>query len=79
MMAKEPTYDELVDFARWAQGLQAEKAAIMLREGIVIGNLNNPIEKLAFTLYTDLCEIHSRVSNLFDEDWLERDRADRIR
>ena len=45
-MAKEPTYDELVDFARWAQGLQAEKAAIMLREGIVIGNLNNPIEKL---------------------------------
>jgi hypothetical protein len=63
----EPTYKELVRFARWAQSLQPNALRIMQENGLVIDNLDDPMQKLAFTFYTDLCEIELKVRQLFDE------------
>lgn len=66
---QEPTYQDLVEFARWSQSLYKRYIDIMRREGIVIDDLDDKMQKLAFSLYTDLCEIDSKVSHLFKEGW----------
>lgn len=63
-----PTYKQLEDFARWAQKKQPEALEIMRKHKIVIHDLNDPMQKLAFSLYTDLVEIENRVRNMFDDD-----------
>ena len=40
----------------------------MRKYKIVIDDLDNPMQKLAFSLYTDLVEIENRVRNMFDDD-----------
>ena len=41
----------------------------MRQHNLVIDNLNDPMQKLAFTFYTDLCEIDSKVRHLFQEGY----------
>jgi len=62
-----PTYEELEAFARWVQMKQPEALAMMQKNGFVLDNLKDPMQKLAFTLYTDLVEIESRVRDMFGE------------
>ena len=59
--------DELIEFTRWVQQKQPEALAIMEKQGIVIDNLDDKMQKFAFTLYTDLCEIESRARHMFDD------------
>ena len=63
-----PTYKELEDFARWAQRKQPEALEIMRKHKIVIDDLDDPMQKLAFSLYTDLVEIENKVRNMFEDD-----------
>jgi hypothetical protein len=63
-----PTYEELEAFARWAQQKQPNALRIMQENHIKIKNLKDPMEKLAFTFYTDLVEIESRVREMFGEE-----------
>ena len=63
-----PTYKELVDFARWAQKKQPEALEIMRKHKIVIDDLDDPMQKLAFSLYIDLVEIESKARNMFEDD-----------
>jgi len=63
-----PTYEELRDFAIWAQTRQKLALRIMEWNELKIADLNDPMQKLAFTFYTDLCEIASKVDALFEED-----------
>jgi hypothetical protein len=61
-----PTYEELVDFARWTQTFWKNGIEIMRKNGLVIKS-DEPMEKLAFTFYSDLCEIDVKASHLFEE------------
>jgi len=64
-----PTYDDLVEFVRWCECKQPEAVEIMKKYGYVFYDLDtNSWQKLAFTFYTDLCEIHTKVQNLFEVD-----------
>ena len=38
--------------------------AIMRREGLKLDDLNDPMQKLAFTFYTELCERASKADEL---------------
>jgi len=40
----------------------------MRREGFKFDNLEDRWQKLAFSFYSDLSEINSKVRNLFEED-----------
>lgn len=63
-----PTHGELLDFAKWAQTIQPRALAYIQKEGFVFDNLDDPWQKLAFSLYTDLCEIESRARHLLEEE-----------
>jgi hypothetical protein len=63
-----PTYEELEAFARWAQAKQSLALDIMDMNNIVLDDLKDPIQKLAFTFYTELVEIESRVRDMFGEE-----------
>lgn len=67
MTPRKPTYEELENLAKWAQTLQPEALAIMRREGFVLDDLNDRWQKLAFTLYSSLCELESKSRYLFEE------------
>jgi hypothetical protein len=64
---REPTYQELVAFAKWTQTFQEDAARIMRENQLVIDDLDNPMQKLAFTFYTNLVEITSASERLFEE------------
>jgi hypothetical protein len=64
----DPTYQELVDFARWTQNFWRHGIEIM-RENKLVIKTDEPMEKLAFTFYSDLCEIDSVASHLFQEGY----------
>lgn len=73
------TYKDLVEFARWSQTLCLKGQEIMRREGLVIDNLDDKMQKLAFTFYTDLCEIDHKVAHIFEEgggDKFERSKPE---
>lgn len=71
----EPSYDELVKFALWAQERQGIALRIMQEHGFVLDNLKEPMQKLAFTFYTDLCEIEMKARHLFEAELqAERER-----
>lgn len=62
-----PTYEELEAFARWAQLKQPHALEIMRHHGYVLDNLDDRMQKLAFTFYSELCEIESRARDMFGE------------
>lgn len=64
----EPTRDELVSFAKWAEQLQPNAIAIMRDNGYSFTDLDDTWQKLAFTFYCTLCEINNRVKNLLEGD-----------
>jgi hypothetical protein len=65
---QEPSYEDLVDFARWTQTFWKNGIDIMRRNQLVIKS-DEPMEKLAFTFYSHLCEIDAKVSHLFEEGY----------
>ena len=72
-MAKQPpaptdaVLDELIEFARWVQQKQPEALAIMEKQGIVIDNLDDKIQKLAFTFYSEIAEMSHKAEVLLEE------------
>ena len=64
-----PSRSDLIEFAKWSQTLYLKGQEIMRREGLEIDNLDDKMQKLAFTFYTDLCEIDQKVAHLFEEGW----------
>lgn len=62
-----PTYDELAEFARWTQTFQPDALRIMHENHLVIDNLHDPMQKLAFTFYTNLVEIAQKSEQLFED------------
>ena len=68
MKYDKPTYKELEEFARWAQSLQPHAVEIMRSNNMVLDDLKDPFQKLAFTFYTDLCEIEKKVRQMFEDD-----------
>jgi hypothetical protein len=75
--AGKPSYDDLVQFVRWAQSLHPAAVRIMREHNMVLDDLNEPMQKLAFTFYTDLCEIECKVRHLLEED--EEQKIERCR
>lgn len=73
--APAPTYQELVDFARWTQTFWKNGIEIMRKNGLVIKS-DAPMEKLAFTFYTDLCEIDREAQHLFQEGYKDENYKD---
>jgi len=66
---EEPTREDLITFARWTQKFWREGQEIQRKHGIVIDNLDDQMQKLAFTYYTNLCEIDKEVLHLFGEGY----------
>ena len=52
-----PSYEDLYNFAKWTRGFWVNGIEIMRKNKLKIDNLDDPMQKLAFTFYTDLCEI----------------------
>jgi hypothetical protein len=71
----EPTYQELVDFARWTQTFWKHGIEIMRKNNLVI-KTDEPMEKLAFTFYMDLCEIDTVAAHLFGEGYGDKNHKD---
>ena len=61
-----PPYQDLIDHIRWTQNLWRHGIEIMRKNNLVVAS-DTPMEKLAFTFYSDLCEIDSRALHLFGE------------
>jgi hypothetical protein len=66
MTHSRPTYEELVEFAKWAQHFQPDALRIMHENRLVLDNLNDPMQKLAFTFYANLVEIAQKSEGLFE-------------
>lgn len=70
---RDPTYQELYDLAKWVQTFQPKALEIWKKNGFVYKNEKGEgipeilWAKLAFTHYTDLCEIESRARQLFED------------
>ena len=63
-----PTYEELEAFAKWAQQKQPEALAIMEKHRFILDNLDDPMQKLAFTFYTSLVEIEMKARHMFEDE-----------
>ena len=72
----DPTYDELVAFARFTQKFWKEGQEIMRKHNLCIDNLDDNMQKLAFTFYSNLCEIDSEARHLFKESYGEENYND---
>ena len=72
---QEPSYEDLVDFARWTQTLWKNGIDIMRRNHLAIES-DEPMQKLAFTFYSDLCEIDVTVRHLFEEGYGDKNYKD---
>jgi hypothetical protein len=64
--SRRPTYKELARFAKWTQMFQPDALRIMRENHLVLDNLNDPMQKLAFTFYTNLVEIAQKSEGLFE-------------
>jgi len=62
-----PTKEELIKFARYAESKQPEALEMIERAGFIFDKSGGSWEKLAFTLYSDLCEINLKARQLFEE------------
>ncbi len=73
MRERTPTYDELFELAKWVQTFQPKALEIWRNHGFVYTSEKSEEipevlwAKLAFTHYTDLCEIESRARRLFED------------
>jgi len=67
-MVRKPTYKELYDFALFAQVFQSHALGIIKKEDFVFDGSGGRWEKLAFTFYSNLCEIDSRACQMFKDD-----------
>lgn len=67
-MKKEPTKEELIDFANFAQKFQPRALEICRKHGFIFDNLDDQWQKLAFTFYSDICEINLEARRLFDDE-----------
>jgi len=63
----QPTSEELKEFVLWAQKFQPDALKKIKRNNFIFDNLEDPWQKLAFTLYTNLCEIESKSRQLFED------------
>jgi len=59
---------EMIEFIKYARDLQTTANAIMKRDGYQMDNLSDPWQKLAFTLYSDLCELNLMARQVLGED-----------
>jgi len=66
---------DFIDHIRWTQNLWRHGIEIMRKNNLVIAS-DTPMEKLAFTFYSDLCEIDSRAQHLFAEGPGDEDYKD---
>jgi hypothetical protein len=66
-MTREPSIDELIQFVRYVQTRQPAALDYFRRNGFVFDNSGGRWEKLAFSLYSDLCELELKVRQMFDE------------
>jgi len=66
-MTRKPTREELIELALWIQQFQPNAIRIMRENGLKIDDLNDPMQKLAFTFYSNLCEIEQKARQLFEE------------
>lgn len=62
-----PSYEDLARFAQWSQQFQTDALRMMRENGVVLDNLNDPMQKLAFTFYTNLCEIEQKSRQMFED------------
>jgi hypothetical protein len=70
-----PSRKDLIEFARFTQKFWKEGIEIMRANNLKIES-DTPMEKLAFTFYTNLCEIDSEASHLFQESYGEDNYKD---
>jgi hypothetical protein len=70
MMAesRQPTEEELIEFAQWAQTLQPQALEKIKTHGFVFDDLDDPWQKLAFTLYSTICQVKDKAQGLFEEE-----------
>jgi hypothetical protein len=61
-----PSYEDLIEFAKWTRGFWANGIRIMRENNLVIDNLDDNMQKLAFTFYTDLCEIDRQAERVLE-------------
>lgn len=62
-----PDNKQLIELVKWCEKLQPQSVDIMRKHGFVFSDLDDPWQKLAFSFYSDLCEINSKVQQLFEE------------
>jgi hypothetical protein len=72
---QEPSYEALLDFARWTQTFWKNGIDIMRRNHLAI-ETDEPMQKLAFTFYTNLCEIDAKANHLFEEGYGDKNYKD---
>ena len=75
---EKPTYEELEEFVLWAGEFQPEALAICKKHKFVFDDLDDPWQKLAFALYSDLCEINSRSRQLFEDVCEEPTKKEKV-
>lgn len=68
MQALQAEIARLRDGLRRIAEKQTETLEVLRANGIVFDNLHDHWQKVAFTIYTDLCEIDTWAHELLDED-----------
>lgn len=63
----------LREFMEWAEQRQPEMLALMRKHNIKIDNLDDNMQKFAFTVYTELCEVNLKAIQL--KEWLDDNEA----
>lgn len=59
---------EVAAFLATVRDRPAREREMMRRNGFVFDNLDDRWQKLAFTLYTDVCDLSARADELLDEE-----------
>ena len=59
--------DNIINFIKMVSGKQQEMIKIMERNNLVLDNLNEPMQKLAFTFYSEIAEMSHNADILLEE------------
>lgn len=54
------------EFIEWARDRQPAMLELMRKHDLKIDNLDDPIQKFTFTLYTELCEVNFKARHLIE-------------
>jgi len=65
---KSQTDSEIMNFVLWAQSIQPQALEYIKNEDYVFDDSGGKWEKLAFLLYTNLCEIELKARQLLEDD-----------